>query len=454
MATTIKSDRSAPGAGYDIKSIELADIGRDRTEWAERSMPVLRQIRERFAVERPLDGRKVSACLHVTAETANLMITLKAAGADVALCASNPLSTQDDVAAHLVRDHGIKVFAIKGEDEHTYYEHIRAAIAHGPEITMDDGADVVGALHMIALNRLDDLAPAIRQWVEGLQASERSAVLDRVIGSTEETTTGVIRLKAMAKDGVLRFPVISVNDSFTKHLFDNRYGTGQSTIDGILRATNLLLAGSTFVVAGYGWCGRGVAMRARGHGANVIVTEIDPLKALEAVMDGFRVMTMEEAAPIGDIFCTLTGNIHVVRGEHFRAMKDGAVVCNSGHFNVELDLDTLAKLAKGEKRSVREFVDEFVVDGKRVFVLGEGRLINLASAEGHPASVMDMSFANQSLGAEYLVKNAASLARDVHRVPEALDREIARIKLEAMGSYVDVLTAEQEKYLASWDMGT
>jgi adenosylhomocysteinase len=454
MATTIKSDRSATGAGYDIKSIELADIGRDRTEWAERSMPVLRQIRERFAVERPLDGRKVSACLHVTAETANLMITLKAAGADVALCASNPLSTQDDVAAHLVRDHGIKVFAIKGEDEHTYYEHIRAAIAHGPEITMDDGADVVGALHMIALNRLDDLAPAIREWVEGLQASERSAVLDRVIGSTEETTTGVIRLKAMAKDGVLRFPVISVNDSFTKHLFDNRYGTGQSTIDGILRATNLLLAGSTFVVAGYGWCGRGVAMRARGHGANVIVTEIDPLKALEAVMDGFRVMTMEEAAPIGDIFCTLTGNIHVVRGEHFRAMKDGAVVCNSGHFNVELDLDTLAKLAKGEKRSVREFVDEFVVDGKRVFVLGEGRLINLASAEGHPASVMDMSFANQSLGAEYLVKNAASLARDVHRVPEALDREIARIKLEAMGSYVDVLTAEQEKYLASWDMGT
>ena len=454
MATTIKSDRSAPGASYDIKSIELADIGRDRTEWAERSMPALRQIRKRFAAERPLDGKKVSACLHVTAETANLMITLKAAGADVALCASNPLSTQDDVAAHLVRDHGIKVFAIKGEDEHTYYEHIRAAIAHGPEITMDDGADVVGALHMIALNRLDDLAPAIREWVEGLQASERAAVLDRVIGSTEETTTGVIRLKAMAKDGVLRFPVISVNDSFTKHLFDNRYGTGQSTIDGILRATNLLLAGSTFVVAGYGWCGRGVAMRARGHGANVIVTEIDPLKALEAVMDGFRVMTMEEAAPIGDIFCTLTGNIHVIRGEHFRAMKDGAVVCNSGHFNVELDLDTLAKLAKGEKRSVREFVDEFVVDGKRVFVLGEGRLINLASAEGHPASVMDMSFANQSLGAEYLVKNAASLARDVHRVPEALDREIARIKLEAMGSYVDVLTAEQEKYLASWDMGT
>jgi len=454
MATTIKSDRSATGAEYDIKNIALADIGRDRTEWADRSMPVLRQIRERFAAERPLAGRKVSACLHVTAETANLMITLKAAGADVALCASNPLSTQDDVAAHLVRDHGIKVFAIKGEDEHTYYEHIRAAIAHGPEITMDDGADVVGALHMIALNRLDDLAPAIREWVEGLQKSERSAVLDRVIGSTEETTTGVIRLKAMAKDGVLRFPVISVNDSFTKHLFDNRYGTGQSTVDGILRATNLLLAGSTFVVAGYGWCGRGVASRARGHGANVIVTEIDPLKALEAVMDGFRVMTMEEAAPVGDIFCTLTGNIHVIRAEHFRAMKDGAVVCNSGHFNVELDLEALARLAGGAQRQVREFVEEFVVDGKRVFVLGEGRLINLAAAEGHPASVMDMSFANQSLGAEYLVKNAASLARDVHRVPEALDREIARIKLEAMGSYVDVLTAEQQKYLASWDMGT
>ena len=454
MATTLKSPRAAKSAEHDIKNIELADMGRDRTEWAERSMPVLRQIRERFAKERPLAGKKVSACLHVTAETANLMITLKAAGADVALCASNPLSTQDDVAAHLVRDHGIKVFAIKGEDEHTYYEHIRAAIAHGPEVTMDDGADVVGALHMIALNRLDDLAPAVREWVETLSKSDRAAVLDRVIGSTEETTTGVIRLKAMAKDGVLKFPVISVNDSFTKHLFDNRYGTGQSTIDGILRATNLLLAGATFVVAGYGWCGRGVASRARGQGANVIVTEIDPLKALEAVMDGFRVMTMEDAAPIGDIFCTLTGNIHVIRGEHFRAMKDGAVVCNSGHFNVELDLDALGKLAKGKKRQVREFVDEFVVDGKRIHVLGEGRLINLAAAEGHPASVMDMSFANQSLGAEYLVKHAATLARDVHRVPEALDREIARIKLEAMGSYVDVLTAEQEKYLASWDMGT
>jgi adenosylhomocysteinase len=457
MATIASPTRAAAtGAAteYDIKSIDLADTGRDRTEWAERSMPVLRSIKDRFATERPLEGKRVSACLHVTAETANLMITLKAAGADVALCASNPLSTQDDVAAHLVRDHGIKVFAIKGEDDETYYEHIRAAIAHAPVITMDDGADVVGALHMIALGRFDDLPGPVRKWVEGMSADERRTLLEGVIGSTEETTTGVIRLKAMAKDGILNFPVISVNDSYTKHLFDNRYGTGQSTIDGILRATNLLLAGSTFVVAGYGWCGRGVASRARGLGANVIVTEIDPLKGLEAVMDGFRVMTMEEAAPIGDFFCTLTGNIHVIRREHFAEMKDGAVVCNSGHFNVELDLDALGAMAEGPKREARAFVDEYVVGGNRIFVLGDGRLINLASAEGHPASVMDMSFANQSLGAEYLVKNASTLGKDVHRVPEALDREIARLKLEAMGSFVDTLTAEQQKYLASWDMGT
>jgi adenosylhomocysteinase len=438
----------------DVKSLSLADAGRNRTEWAQRSMPVLRQIRERFAKERPLAGKKVSACLHVTTETANLVITLKAGGADVALCASNPLSTQDDVAAHLVRDHGIKVYAVKGEDSDRYYEHIRAVIQHGPVITMDDGADVVGALHMIALDRLDDLPPAVRRWVETLGRAERKEILARVIGSTEETTTGVIRLRAMSKDGVLQFPVISVNDSFTKHLFDNRYGTGQSTIDGIIRATNALLAGSTFVVAGYGWCGRGVASRARGAGANVVVTEIDPLKALEATMDGFRVMTMEEAAPIGDIFCTLTGNIHVIRGEHFKAMKDGAIVCNSGHFNVELDLETLAKLSSQPARPAREFVDEYVVDGKRVFVLGEGRLINLAAAEGHPASVMDMSFANQSLGAEYLVKHASSLSKSVHRVPEAVDREIARLKLEAMAVEIDTLTAEQTKYLASWDVGT
>ncbi|HMI57094.1 MAG TPA: adenosylhomocysteinase [Gemmatimonadaceae bacterium] len=451
MATITKD---SPEAAYDVKDLSLAEAGRRRTEWAERSMQVLRQVKERFAKEKPFTGLKMSCCLHVTAETANLMITLKAGGADVALCASNPLSTQDDVAAHMVKDHGIKVFAIKGEDNETYYEHIRAAIAHGPDITMDDGADVVGALHMIALGRLDDLPPAVRRWVEGMDASARKALLDKVIGSTEETTTGVIRLKAMAKEGILRFPVISVNDSFTKHLFDNRYGTGQSTIDGIIRATNLLLAGSTFVVAGYGWCGRGVASRARGLGANVIVTEIDPLKALEAVMDGYRVMTMEDAAPIGDIFCTLTGNISVLRSEHFTAMKDGAVVSNSGHFNVEIDIDALDKLAGGKKRDVRPFVEEYVIGKKRVFLLGEGRLINLAAAEGHPASVMDMSFANQSLGAEYLVKERKSLANDVHRVPEAVDREIARLKLQAMGSNVDVLTAAQQKYLASWDMGT
>jgi adenosylhomocysteinase len=454
MTTSIQTERSAAGASHHVKDLALAEQGRLRTEWAERSMPVLRQIRERFARERPLAGKKVSACLHVTTETANLMATLKAGGADIALCASNPLSTQDDVAAHLVRDHGVRVFAIKGEDERTYYEHIRAAIAHEPDITMDDGADVVGAIHMIALNRLDDLAPPVRAWVETLPPDARRALLARVIGSTEETTTGVIRLKAMAKDGVLQFPVISVNDSYTKHLFDNRYGTGQSTIDGIIRATNLLLAGATFVVAGYGWCGRGVAMRARGQGANVVVTEVDPLKALEAMMDGYRVMTMEEAAPIGDIFCTLTGNVNVLRGEHFRAMKDGAVVCNSGHFNVEIDIPALDRLAGGKRREVRAFVEEFLVGDKRIFLLGDGRLINLAAAEGHPASVMDMSFANQSLAAEYLVRHAATLARDVHRVPEAVDREIARLKLQSMGATIDTLTEEQVKYLASWDMGT
>ena len=454
VRTVKRTTTGAPRVDHDVRDLGLADSGRDRTEWAERSMPVLRSIRERFAREKPLQGKKVSACLHVTTETANLMVTLKAGGADVALCASNPLSTQDDVAAHLVRDHSIEVYAIKGEDNESYYEHIRAAIAHRPDITMDDGADVVGAIHMIALNRLDDLAPPVRRWVETLSTAERKALLAQVIGSTEETTTGVIRLKAMAKDGVLQFPVISVNDSYTKHLFDNRYGTGQSTIDGIVRATNQLLAGAIFVVAGYGWCGRGVAMRARGAGANVIVTEVDPLKALEAVMDGFRVLPMAEAAPIGDIFCTLTGNLHVIRAEHFRLMKDGAIVCNSGHFNVELDLDTLAQIASAPPRKAREFVDEYVVDGRRLFVLGEGRLINLAAAEGHPASVMDMSFANQSLAAEYLVRHAAALGREVHRVPEAVDREIARLKLAAMGASVDVLTEEQQRYLASWDMGT
>jgi len=445
---------TAQSAPSDIKDLSLAAEGRRRTEWAERSMPVLRLIRERFARERPLAARRLSACLHVTTETANLAVTLKAGGADVTLCASNPLSTQDDVAAHLVKDHGIKVFAIKGEDHATYYDHIRAALAHRPDVTMDDGADLVGALHMIALNRLDDLAPPVRRWVEALSPAERKALVAGVAGSTEETTTGVIRLKAMARDGVLQFPVIAVNDSDTKHLFDNRYGTGQSTLDGILRATNLLIAGSTVVVAGYGWCGRGFALRARGAGANVLVTEIDPLKALEAQMEGYRVAPMAEAARVGDVFVTLTGNIGVIRVEHMRAMKDGAVLANSGHFNVEIDLDGLKQAAEGGPTRVREFVGEWRLDGKRLFVLADGRLINLAAAEGHPASVMDMSFANQALAAEHVVKQAKQLAKDVHRLPRELDAEIARLKLAAMGVAIDALTPEQQKYLGSWEMGT
>jgi adenosylhomocysteinase len=440
-------------AKYDIKDLNLADEGKRRTEWSERSMPVLRQIRARFAKEQPLKGLKLSACLHVTTETANLMVTLRAAGAEIALCASNPLSTQDDVAAHLVRDHGVHVYAIKGEDHQTYYTHIAQALAFGPQMTQDDGADLVGALHMIALNRLDDLAPPIRSWVEDLPQAGRKALVAAVRGSTEETTTGVIRLKAMAKEGILQFPIIAVNDSNTKHMFDNRYGTGQSTLDGVIRATNLLLAGSTVVVAGYGWCGRGVASRARGAGAHVIVTEIDPLPALEARMDGFEVMAMADAAPVGDLFITLTGNIHVIRPEHFAAMKDGAIVCNSGHFNVELDLEGLAKISSA-RRAVREMVEEFTVKGRRIMVLGEGRLINLAAAEGHPASVMDMSFANQALAAEVLAKDAGKMSKSVHRLPPAVDQEIARLKLQAMGIAIDTLTAEQVQYLASWDAGT
>jgi adenosylhomocysteinase len=440
-------------AKYDIKDLALADEGKRRTEWAERSMPVLRQIRTRFSKERPLKGVKLSACLHVTTETANLMQTLRAGGADIALCASNPLSTQDDVAAHLVRDYGVHVYAIKGEDHETYYTHIAQALAFGPSMTQDDGADLVGSLHMIALNRLDDLAPPIRKWVEGLSKSDRQTLVAGVRGSTEETTTGVIRLKAMAKEGVLQFPIIAVNDSNTKHMFDNRYGTGQSTLDGVVRATNLLLAGSTVVVAGYGWCGRGVAGRARGAGAHVIVTEVDPLPALEARMDGFEVRTMAEAAPLGDLFITLTGNLHVVRPEHFAAMKDGAIVCNSGHFNVEVDLEGLARIASG-RRYVRDMVEEFVVKGRRIMVLAEGRLINLAAAEGHPASVMDMSFANQALAAEVLSKEAGKMAKAVHRLPPSVDQEIARLKLQSMGITIDTLTAEQMEYLASWDAGT
>ena len=440
-------------AAYDVRDIGLADRGALRTEWAGRHMPVLGLIGDRFEKERPLEGVRISACLHVTTETANLMIALVRGGADVVLCASNPLSTQDDVAAHLVRDHGVAVHAIKGEDHDTYYEHIKAALEHRPQVTMDDGADVVGALHMLGLERYDDLHPVIRAWATSLEPSEREAIVRGVIASTEETTTGVIRLKSMEKAGVLLFPVVAVNDSNTKHLFDNRYGTGQSTIDGILRATNILLAGSTVVIAGYGWCGKGVARRAAGHGAQVLVTEVDPLRALEAHMDGFRVLPMAEAVPIADLFITVTGDIHVIRREHFDAMKDGAIVCNSGHFNVEIDLASLEAMADA-KRTVREFVDEYTVGERKLYVLGEGRLVNLAAAEGHPASVMDMSFANQSLAVEHILKNAARLEKRVQPVPEAIDKEIARLKLHALGVDIDRLTPEQERYLASWEMGT
>ncbi len=415
----------------DVKGLELGDLGKKRIEWANQSMKVLQIIRKEFIKNQPLQGIRVSACLHVTAETANLMIALRDGGADVALCASNPLSTQDDVAASLVRDYNIPVFAIKGEDNDSYYAHIMAALDHKPQITMDDGADLVSVLH-----------------------TKRKAELANVLGGTEETTTGVIRLRAMAKEGVLRYPIMAVNDADTKHLFDNRYGTGQSTIDGIIRATNFLLAGSKFVVAGYGWCGRGLASRARGTGAEVIITEIDPTKALEAVMDGFRVMSMDEAAKIGDVFCTVTGNKNVLAKQHFELMKDGAIISNSGHFNVEIDIPALEKLSSS-KRTTRTFVDEYTMkDGRRINLLGEGRLINLAAAEGHPASVMDMSFADQALSLEYMVKNHASLENKVYMVPVELDKRVAKLKLESLGIKIDRLTAEQEEYLASWSEGT
>ena len=416
---------------FDIKDKSLAEGGRRRIKWAEREMPVLRSIHERLVKERPFEGIRMSACLHVTTETANLMKTLQAGGADVVLVASNPLSTQDDVAASLVMHNEIPVHAIKGEDNVTYYKHINAAIDHKPHVTMDDGADVVSTLH-----------------------KDRREFLDGVIGGTEETTTGVIRLRAMAADGALEFPVVAVNDAMTKHLFDNRYGTGQSTMDGIIRATNVLIAGKTFVVGGYGWCARGLADRARGMGANVIVTEIDPLKALEAVMDGFRVMPMVEAAPIGDIFCTLTGDLHVLDKHHFDAMKDGAIISNSGHFNVEINIPALEEMAE-EKIRVRPMIDQYLMaDGRRLNLLAEGRLVNLAAAEGHPSSVMDMSFANQVLSAEYMIENADKLENKVYGVPEEIDAEIARLKLEAMDINIDVLTEEQTKYLNSWQEGT
>jgi adenosylhomocysteinase len=416
---------------YDVKDVSLAEGGRRRIEWAEREMPVLRIIRERFTKERPLKGLRLSACLHVTTETANLMKTLQAGGADIVLTAGNPLSTQDDVAAALVSMDEIPTYAIKGEDNVTYYKHIRAAIEHKPHMTMDDGADLVSVMH-----------------------KEYRDILKGVLGGTEETTTGVIRLRAMAADHALSYPIIAVNDAMTKHFFDNRYGTGQSTIDGIIRATNILLAGRNFVIAGYGWCGRGLANRARGMGASVIVTEIDPLKALEAVMDGFRVMTMDEAVKTGDIFVTVTGDLNVIDGHHFEQMKDGAIVCNSGHFNVEINIPALDKMSVS-KKLVRPFVESYQLkDGRQIFILAEGRLINLAAAEGHPASVMDMSFANQALGLEYMAKNYDKLENKVYSIPEDIDKEIARLKLEAMNVKIDKLTKEQIKYLNSWEEGT
>ena len=416
---------------HDVKNLNLATGGRYRIEWAEQEMPVLRLIRERFEKEKPLKGLRLSACLHVTTETANLARTLQLGGADLVVCASNPLSTQDDVAAALVSVYEIPTYAIKGEDTKTYYDHIKAALDHQPHMTMDDGADLVSTMH-----------------------KERTDLIPNIVGGTEETTTGVIRLRAMAKDGALKFPILAVNDADTKHLFDNRYGTGQSTLDGVIRATNVLLAGKKIVVAGYGWCSRGIAMRAQGHGANVIVTEINPLRALEAVMDGYRVMPMERAAREGDIFITATGDVNVIDEEDLAVMKDGAIVCNSGHFNVEINIPALEKMSTGKKR-VREFVEQFTLkDGRRIYLLADGRLVNLSAAEGHPSAVMDMSFANQALGAEWMVHNGPSLEKRVYAIPEDIDKEIARLKLNAMGVEIDTLTTEQAKYLTSWEAGT
>lgn len=423
MSTKIKN--------YDIKDINLADRGRFRMEWAAKEMPVLRLLEQRFAAERPLDGMRLAACLHITAETANLARVLQAGGADVVLTASNPLSTQDDVAATLVSHLEIPVFAIKGEDNETYYQHLHAALDHQPHMTMDDGMDLVAALH-----------------------KDRRNLLENIVGGTEETTTGVIRLKAMAAQGALEFPVIAVNDALTKHFFDNRYGTGQSTMDGIIRATNVLIAGKNVVVAGYGWCSRGIAMRAAGLGGNVIVTEVDPLKALEAVMDGYRVLPMAEAAKVGDIFVSATGDIHVLDKHHFEAMKDGAIMANSGHFNVEVNIPALEAMSAKITR-VRDFLDEYrLADGRRLYLIGEGRLVNLAAAEGHPSAVMDMSFANQALAAAYMRQHADELENNVYSVPEAIDKEVAQLKLTAMGIRIDTLTAEQDQYLNSWTEGT
>jgi adenosylhomocysteinase len=443
-----------PLSPNDVLDLGLSTQGARRIAWADRHMPVLASIRERFAKERPLAGQRLAACLHVTTETANLVRTLVAGGAEVRVCASNPLSTQDDVAAALVSEHGVAVFSVKGEDNARYYRHIRACLEFSPTITMDDGADLVSSMLFVARGELEGVHPEIRALAGGLGPDGQKRLIAGVLGSTEETTTGVIRLRAMERDGVLRFPVIAVNDSDTKHLFDNRYGTGQSTVDGILRATNVLLAGMTVVVAGYGWCGRGVAMRVHGHGAKVVICEVDPVRALEAAMDGYSVMPMDRAAEIGDLFVTVTGDCNVITPEHVGRMKDGAILANSGHFDVEIDLPGLRSLA-GEVFDVRPSVQGYRLrNGKTVFVLAEGRLVNLAAAEGHPAAVMDMSFANQALAAEYLVRHGKELTAKVYRLPEALDREIARLKLATMGLAIDTLTPEQERYLASWREGT
>ncbi len=433
---------------YDIKNLKLKDEGRKRINWAQRNMPLLNSIREKFQREKPFKNLKISACLHVTTETANLMETLKAGGASISLCASNPLSTQDDVAASLVSE-GISVFAIRGEDKDTYYAHILSCLKNKPNITMDDGADLVSSITAIANDNLDSLHPKIREWAKKLKKEEKKDFINNIFGSTEETTTGVIRLKAMAKDKVLPFPVIAVNDAFTKHLFDNRYGTGQSTIDGILRATNILLAGKRVVIAGYGWCGKGVAMRAKGMGSIVYITEVDPIKALEAYMDGFEVLPMKEAVKIGEVFITVTGCKSVLRKEHFEKMRDGAILCNSGHFNVEIDIEALEEISKSKEYIRHETVEYKLKNGNSLFLLGEGRLINLASAEGHPPQVMDLSFANQALSALYLKNNGKKLEKKVYPVPEEIDKEIASLKLKTLGIEIDKLTKEQEKYLSS-----
>lgn len=446
---------TAAAVQSDIARPDLADKGKKRIVWADQDMPVLQQIRARFEKEKPLAGLKMSACLHVTAETANLARTLKAGGADLVLIASNPLSTQDDVAASLVRDYGITVGAIHGENGDSYYKHVAMALEHEPHVTMDDGADLVSAMIFVALNRLDDVHPQVRQWASKIPVADRAAKFKSVIGSMEETTTGVIRLRAMEKDGVLQFPVIAVNDAETKHFFDNRYGTGQSTLDGIIRATNLLVAGKKVVICGYGWCGKGVALRARGLGANVIVTEVAPVRALEAAMDGFQVMPMVEAAKVGDLFITVTGNKHVVGRQHFELMKDGAMVCNSGHFDIEIDLVALKDLTAQHTADVRHEVDEYKLkSGKKLYVIGSGRLVNLAAAEGHPASVMDMSFATQALATEYCVKNKGKLTNQVLAVPREIEEYIATAKLASMGIAIDSMTEEQKKYSTSWEHGT